>query len=282
MVLREVSVCFDIRISLDLTLHLMLLRLKELSKLSLGWAFAICFCACGNEGGKDSAEADNMTPVTCRWDFSTAERVYEYDYIQSMTLPGVNQDQRIEGEGTLAIRSQGDGTAVVTLMDMIVSSRGESNKMPNHTFRGLKEDGTTVASGTNLDAIIRLLLPLPATALSPGESSKTEFQFPARLNAVEGYAPVYVTIKYDGSDDKEEQGVANFSVKLDSGKAIATTGGEFPEDFHLRLTGEGKIRFSMNQDRHLGSSLTLKIETPSFHNEQPDIITTDISLTPKS
>lgn|GEM_PF-6931678 len=60
-------------------------RLKELSKFVPAFALVLFFSACEDKDGTDSSTKNHSsTPIMCRWDFSTAGKVFEYDYVQSM------------------------------------------------------------------------------------------------------------------------------------------------------------------------------------------------------
>jgi hypothetical protein len=258
-------------------------RVKKLLTFIFPCALAVHLSSCGDKDGPNtSSKNENKTPVMFRWDFSTAGRVYEYHYVQSMAAPGSIGDSRVEVKGTLAIRSEEDGTADVELMDVTVSSGERQQKMPNSSFSGLKNDGTAPISHGSQDAMIRMLLPVPPIALIPGESATSEIQFPARSNESVGYGPVSVTMTLDNIENADEDGIANFSVNFVSGKAVATSGADFPDDFQLQINGSGKMRFSIQQGRHLGGDLTVNIGTPSFPGQEPVTMSTEISLTPKS
>jgi len=187
----------------------------------------------------------------------------------------------MEAEGTLAVRSEEDGTAFVELNDATVRMGEQQQKMPNFSFGGLKDDGTAPMSDGSQDAMIRMLLPVPSSALTPGESSTVEIQFPTRFNASVGYTPVLITMELNDIDRSEGHGVANFSVKVDSGKVVATSGGDFPEDFNMRINGSGTMRFNFEHGQHLGGVLTLNFENPSSHGQNPTKMSTEISLSPQ-
>ena len=145
----------------------------------------------------DEAEAPEG-PVLLRWDFS-GEDVFEYTYKQEVRnqadMGGVmggeeseETEQEMSGEGSLVLRSKGDGTAELVLKDVKMIMKGDlgsgdtpdikEQTAPPVVIQGIKEDGSGSFGNNSQDMFLRLLFPLPEKELSVGESAEIPMQMP--------------------------------------------------------------------------------------------------------
>jgi hypothetical protein len=220
----------------------------------------------------------DMEPIICRWDFSEVGRVYSFEYKQSMEqMPGQPKDSKINVSATLSVTSNSDGTARVELTDAIISDGKQEHKMPSSGYDGLRSDGTSPSAISNQDAFMRLLLPIPTDESVIGKNSSQEITFPVKSNSVMGYVPIQTTITLM----EKREGIALFKVVYNSGKAVSTSGGEFPEEFEMRLNGTGTTRFDYVNGKYLSGSISLEMGFKSNHGHEPDLIKTSVALTSK-
>jgi len=202
------------------------------------------------------------SPLNFQWDFAR-EETHAYtlsqinDNVSRMHAQDSDEVARTTGTGILEIKSQGDGTAKVVLREMKVSLKHDDGEVPDDQMRdfksppivvqGMQEDGTFPSSQTRVDALFRLLFPLPDEPLLVGESVIQHFQFPVNAMGSPLSAEGRVTVRFSGLVYIRGRECAQLDTSIEIDDV------EIPEEIegtlHVRGSGEGRLFFDVEAHR---------------------------------
>ncbi|MGE0870354.1 MAG: hypothetical protein AB7P03_17445 [Kofleriaceae bacterium] len=129
-------------------------------------------------------------PISLKFDFSSPDKVYGFDYTQQMETKfgapggaGEPDSIKLDAAGTVIVRgtAQGKGALTLTIDRATVNGRtmpspgGAANEM---TINELAETGGWNGTPDERTALLLMLFPLSAKPLRPGESADHPMAFP--------------------------------------------------------------------------------------------------------
>jgi hypothetical protein len=232
--------------------------------------------SCGNDPGP-SQFADRIDrheyadivapsePVLIRWSFSEARQLayaceqkvvihMAFDRMDDEGNP-IKADYTIKSVGSWSVTSQGDGTAIVgqtcdnvsakgTLPDKrVVDKQENAEEFSGTIIEALHEDGGIGDDRSTNDPLLLMLLPLPDTSLSVGESAQVPATLIWRLQELEMTLECQAMITLSRYALVGTRTCAQLEVTVDCDKASIPEG--VKGDVDCRFKGESLVYFDV-------------------------------------
>lgn len=198
--------------------------------------------------------------VTLRWDFSS-DAVFAYSLKQlsdssnrSSSAP-IDNPMQLISEGTLEIKSQGDGFAKIVLRDATTTMRVETEDgteefgmtSPPVVAQGMREDGSFGPDQREVDVLHRTLLSLPDRPMRVGDTASLPFEMPVNLMGSQLSAPGRLLVTFTAVVYIR----GHVCAQLDSRLEIDDP--QIPEEIEgtleLEASGEGRLFFDIEERR---------------------------------